>query len=81
MKKEILDVVGFRSEISYDGFTKLKYCSSVIKETLRINPPFATSFRYCDHDFSICNLKIPIDSNIWVFIIFDIKMLIKSNDK
>lgn len=67
MQKEISDVVGAKTDVTYDDFTKLKYCSSVIKETLRINPPFPSAMRYCDHDFSICNLKIPINTNIWVY--------------
>ena len=42
MQKEISDVVGVKTDVTYDDFTKLKYCSSVIKETLRINPPFSS---------------------------------------
>ena len=66
IRKEINDIVGVRTEITYEDLSKLKYCSAVFKETLRLNPPFQSSFRYSESIFSICGLEIPIDTNIWV---------------
>lgn len=66
MKEEIYDVIGYRKEITNEDILKLKYCASIIKETLRINPPFAFLIRSNETTFKICDLTIPENSNIWV---------------
>lgn len=62
-------MLGLRTDITYDDFIKLKYVLSVIKESLRITPPFPVAMRYLEkEDLTICNYKIPHDSLIWVII-------------
>nr|QUF59383.1 cytochrome p450 CYP3049B1 [Brachionus angularis] len=65
-QKEIFEVVGYKNEITYDDLTKLKYCSSVLKETLRLKPAFPSVMRLCNTDFTIKGLQIPINTVIWL---------------
>ena len=60
-------MISSRTQINYDDLGKLKYCSSIVKETLRIEPVFQSLARNIDSDFTICGLNIPKGTDIWVF--------------
>ena len=79
MREEIDSVLGNRKEITNEDLSKLKYVSSVIKETLRIWPPANGTFRNVDIDnFTINGLKIPKNTPIHVYFLITINIIIIS---
>ena len=59
--------MGSRTQINHDDFNKLKYCSSLIKETLRFNPPFPSILRNTNSEFTATGFKIPTNTNLWAY--------------
>ena len=60
LREEIDSVLGDRNEVTNEDLTKLKYVSSVIKETLRLWGPAEGPVREVDVDnFEINGLNIP----------------------
>jgi cholesterol 24(S)-hydroxylase len=65
LREEIDSVLGDRNEITNEDLTKLKYVSSVIKETLRLWGPAEGPVREVDVDnFEINGINIPNGSII-----------------
>ena len=65
LREEIDSVLGDRNEVTNEDLTKLKYVSSVIKETLRLWGPAQGPTREVDvDDFEINGLNIPNGSII-----------------
>ena len=65
LREEIDSVLGDRNEVTNEDLTKLKYVSSVIKETLRLWGPAEGPAREVDvNDFEINGLNIPNGSII-----------------
>ena len=78
-RNEVENVIGVRTHINYDDISKLKYCSSVLKEALRIDPPFPSIERITDSEFTICGLNIPNETVLLVIlqvILFNLDLLI-----
>ena len=60
LREEIDSVLGDRNEVTNEDLTKLKYVSSVIKETLRLWGPAEGPTREVDvDDFEINGLNVP----------------------
>jgi len=65
LREEIDSVLGDRNEVTNEDLTKLKYVSSVIKETLRLWGPAEGPAREVDvYDFEINGFNIPNGSII-----------------
>ena len=65
-RKEINEVLGERTEITYQDVNKLKYCSNIFKEALRMYSPVVIIFRYTTEDMTINGIKVPKGTTIGV---------------
>ena len=59
-------VLGERTEISYQDIVNLKYCSCIFKESLRIYPPVVIVERVIKDEMDIEGYKIPKNTQIAV---------------
>ncbi|KAK7907124.1 hypothetical protein WMY93_015736 [Mugilogobius chulae] len=59
VKKEVDEVIGVKTEISYDDLGNLTYLSQVLKETLRLNPTAPATTRDLLEDMVIDGHHIP----------------------
>lgn len=62
--EEINQVLGERTEISYQDIVNLKYCSCIFKESLRIYPPVVIVERVIKDEMDIEGYKIPKNTQI-----------------
>ena len=69
VRKEIEDTIGARTQLNYEDLTKLKFCSAMLKESLRLEPPIPSIERFTNCDFKVCGLDIPVGTSIWVNLI------------
>ena len=58
-RAEIDQVLGDRTEISYQDALALKYCNCIFKEALRMYPPVASTGRQVDVDIDMLGYKVP----------------------
>ena len=63
-RKEVDEIIGSRSEITYEDVTKLKYIGCVFKEALRLYPPAPALTRVITDEMNIDGLKIPVGSPV-----------------
>jgi len=63
-QEEINQVLGAKTYITYEHSTKLKYCSAIFKEALRLYPPGAVLFRSVTDDIEISSYKIPKNTTV-----------------
>ena len=63
---EIEEVLGSRTQITYEDYTKLKYILCVFKETLRLYPPAPEQDRYLPDDYVIQGVRVPGDTEFMV---------------
>lgn len=68
-REEIDQVLGERSEITYQDINELKYCSAIFKEVLRLYPPVGTLTRETNEEMIVNNVRIPSGTTIMVFIL------------
>nr|UOU03257.1 cytochrome P450 3049B1-1 [Brachionus rubens] len=66
IKDEIDLEIGSKTDLKYEDLTKLKYLSSVIKETLRKWSIIPAMSRRNDVPIKICGYEIPVGTNIQV---------------
>jgi hypothetical protein len=71
-REEIDRVLGERNEITYQNAVDMKYCNSILKETLRLFPPVTMISREPTEDFFINEYKIPKGTFLVVIIILPI---------
>lgn len=64
--KEINEVLGDRTEITYQDISKLKYCSCVFKEALRLYPPASNASRLVTDDIDILDYTVPKNTIVMV---------------
>ena len=76
VRDEVDSVIGERHEVSFEDISKLEYCSLAIKESLRLYPPAAFTFRKVDHEFKINGMPIPNGTDVAVS-----RMAISTKDK
>ena len=65
-REEIDRVLGERSEVTYQDYGDLKYCSAVFKEALRLYPPATNLIRVTPEDIKIQGYNIPEGTPLWV---------------
>ena len=58
--------MGARTEIAYQDISKLKYCTCIFKEALRLYPPAAGSSRLVTDDIDIIGYKVPKNTVVMV---------------
>jgi cytochrome P450 len=63
--------LGERTEVTYQDFNDLKYCSAIFKEALRLYPPAPTLSRKNTEKITIQGYEVPENSEI--FVIFKTK--------
>lgn len=63
-RKEISEVLGERTEITYQDISKLKYCSCIFKEALRIHTPVVIISRSPTENMVINGVTIPNGTTI-----------------
>jgi cytochrome P450 len=61
-REEIDNVLGERTNVSYQDIVNLKYCTSLFKETLRLYSPAPSLSRSNTEEITINDLKIPAES-------------------
>ena len=67
LREEVEEVLGARRDVDYEDLSSLNYCDNVIKETLRMYPPAAVTFREVNRDgFTLEGYPIPKGSNLMV---------------
>ncbi|XP_071159718.1 cholesterol 24-hydroxylase-like isoform X3 [Mytilus edulis] len=66
LKAEVSDIVGDKHYISVEDTNKMEYLDMVIKETLRLYPPAANTFRENKTDIEIQGYKIPAGTGIMI---------------
>lgn len=59
-------MLGERTEITYQDVVKLKYCSSIFKEALRLYPPAPNLARQTTEEIEIDGYIIPSDTTVMV---------------
>ena len=59
-------MLGARTEITYEDITKLKYCSCIFKEALRLFPPVPLLARFVNEDIKILDFDVPKNSTVCV---------------
>ena len=67
-RKEINEVLGERTEITYQDVNKLKYCSNIFKEALRMYSPVVIISRLIPEDMAINGIEVPKGTTINVII-------------
>lgn len=65
-RAEIDEVIGSRTEITYDDITKLKYLSCVFKEALRLYPPVPEIARLATEAMNINGFYLPPNTDMIV---------------
>ena len=65
-RAEIDQVLGDRTEISYQDALALKYCNCIFKEALRMYPPVVDIGRQINEDMDILGYKVPRDTYVQV---------------
>ena len=61
------EVLGAWRDVDYADLSRLNYCDNVIKETLRMYPPVAVTFREVNRDgFTLEGYHIPKGTNLMV---------------
>ena len=58
--------MGDRTEITYQDISKLKYCSCVFKEALRLYPPASNASRLVTDDIDILDYTVPKNTIVMV---------------
>lgn len=66
MKQEIDEKIGAKTKLAYDDLNRLDYIDFVIKESLRLYPPFVSINRIIDEDTQIMGYEIPKNTEISV---------------
>lgn len=62
LQDEIDEVVGCRTEITFEDLSKLEYCGQVFKETLRMYPVVSATNRKNIEEFVCDGYRIPAGS-------------------
>ena len=66
VRQEVDDVLGDRTEITWNDINRLEYTHWVFKETLRIMPVAPASCRMVQEETVIDGIRIPANSPIMV---------------
>jgi len=66
MLEEVDAVVQSNHFVQYEDLSKLKYCSQVLKETLRLYPPAPATARTNLEEVTVNGFRIPADS--WMIV-------------
>lgn len=66
MRQEVDDVLGERTEITWNDINQLEYIHLVFKETLRIMPVAPASCRIIQEETVIDGIRLPANSPIMV---------------
>lgn len=67
-RAEIDQVLGERTEVTFQDVADLKYCSAIFKETLRLYPPAPIVDRCLSETLNVDGYDVPKGSPIWVII-------------
>ena len=65
-RKEIDQVLGERTIVTYQDVNELKYCTAIFKESLRLYPPIGTLCRVTKGKLNINGYDIPEKTPIFV---------------
>jgi len=65
-QQEVSKILGERTEVTHEDITKLKYCSSIFKEALRLFPPVPLLARYVNEDIKILDFDVPKNTTVCV---------------
>ncbi|XP_030837921.1 cholesterol 24-hydroxylase [Strongylocentrotus purpuratus] len=66
LRDEIDTVLKGRNYVEYSDVSKMKYLTLVLKEALRINPPFGHIHRLLPHEMDLCGYKVPKGSVVMI---------------
>lgn len=72
-REEVDNVLGSKSDITYDDITKLKYCGAVFKESLRLYPPATEVSRLVTDELIVNGYRIPKNTGYFVSHIYYLK--------
>mmetsp|Transcript_1966 Transcript_1966/g.7740 ORF Transcript_1966/g.7740 Transcript_1966/m.7740 type:complete len:500 (-) Transcript_1966:3285-4784(-) len=68
IRAELRQILGERmiSEMSYDDLKPMVYAESVVRETLRLRPPFPVLVKECQRDDDLAGLRIPSGTSVYI---------------
>ena len=66
VRQEIMDVLGSTSQPSFDQLQEMKLVRACVRETLRLYPAIATTFRIITSDINISGYHIPAGTTVYI---------------
>ena len=61
------EVLGSRTELTFDDLGKLKYINAVFKESLRLYPPAPEVTRLAVQEMNVDGIRVPKNTTLMVF--------------
>jgi cholesterol 24(S)-hydroxylase len=69
-REEIDRILGVRTNVTFQNFNELKYCSAIFKEALRLYPPAMTYERFSTEVMDVNGYEIPEKTILTVIFLF-----------